>query len=145
MENIDLKVNTYKLGMKPPLPKFRTIKGARTSAQFGVVATIVGDDFIPGLPLAAIIEAACRVFDIKREDLIGPRRARYLAWPRQIVMHIARDKCPQLSLPQIGRLIGGRDHTTIMYGIKAAQIRLEDSESFRNAYAKVVEELGGRR
>ena len=49
--------------------------------------------------------------------MIGPKRLRTIARPRQVAMYL----CKQLtsrSLPEIGRRFGGRDHTTIMHGIR---------------------------
>lgn len=51
------------------------------------------------------------------KDLTSPRRARHLARPRQVVMWLARKHTPY-SLPEIGRNIGHRDHTTVMHGCK---------------------------
>lgn len=51
---------------------------------------------------------------IRHSDLVGPKRVRTFARPRQIAMYL----CKQLttrSLPEIGRHFGGRDHTTVMH------------------------------
>lgn len=56
------------------------------------------------------------------EDLRGPDRHRPLVHHRQDCMRFLRDNT-DLSLPQIGRALGGRDHTTIMFGIKASKRR----------------------
>ena len=63
-----------------------------------------------------VIKAACKYFTVLRKDLLGARRARPVARPRQIVMYFLRT---ELNLPfqEIGRLIGGRDHTTVMHAV----------------------------
>jgi chromosomal replication initiation ATPase DnaA len=58
------------------------------------------------------------------EDLRGPCRARRVAWPRQELMWRARRET-RLSLPQIGERLGGRDHTTVIHGVRAHQARLD--------------------
>ncbi|MCF6444700.1 chromosomal replication initiator protein DnaA [Nereida sp. MMG025] len=59
----------------------------------------------------------CEHFNIRHSDLIGPRRMRSLARPRQIAMYLAKEMTSR-SLPEIGRKFGGRDHTTVMHGVK---------------------------
>ena len=59
------------------------------------------------------------------KDLRGPRRDRRVAWPRQHAMYrmyVERN----LSLPTIGRLLGGRDHTTVLHGVRQHKKRLAE-------------------
>ena len=60
-------------------------------------------------------------FNIRLSDLIGPKRVRTFARPRQIAMYLAKQLTTR-SLPEIGRRFGGRDHTTVMHGVR----RIED-------------------
>lgn len=56
-------------------------------------------------------------YNIRLSDMIGPKRLRTYARPRQMAMYL----CKQLtsrSLPEIGRRFGGRDHTTVMHGVR---------------------------
>ena len=61
-----------------------------------------------------IMQAVCTHFDITMEDLCGKRRSRDIARPRQIAMYMMRTMT-ELPLEKIGSLLGGRNHTTIMY------------------------------
>jgi chromosomal replication initiator protein len=56
-------------------------------------------------------------YNVRLSDLIGPKRVRTIARPRQIAMYLAKQMTPR-SLPEIGRRFGGRDHTTIMHGVR---------------------------
>ena len=56
-------------------------------------------------------------YNIRLADMIGPKRVRTVARPRQIAMYLAKTMTSR-SLPEIGRRFGGRDHTTIMHGVK---------------------------
>ena len=56
-------------------------------------------------------------YNIRLADLIGPKRNRPLARPRQVAMFLCK-RLTTRSLPDIGRRFGGRDHTTVMHGIK---------------------------
>lgn len=56
-------------------------------------------------------------YNIRLSDMIGPKRLRNIARPRQVAMYLAKHLTSR-SLPEIGRRFGGRDHTTIMHGVK---------------------------
>lgn len=56
-------------------------------------------------------------YNIRLSDLVGPKRLRAVARPRQAAMYLAKQLTTR-SLPEIGRRFGGRDHTTIMHGVK---------------------------
>ena len=62
-----------------------------------------------------IISAVAQQYQIPEEDLLGPRRTRQIALPRQVAMYLIREET-ETSLPKIGQALGGRDHTTVMYG-----------------------------
>ncbi|MDP5350150.1 MAG: chromosomal replication initiator protein DnaA [Paracoccaceae bacterium] len=67
-------------------------------------------------------------YNIRLSDMIGPKRVRSYARPRQVAMYL----CKQLtsrSLPEIGRRFGGRDHTTIMHGVRRIEeLRVQDGQ-----------------
>ena len=66
-------------------------------------------------------------YNIRLSDMLSPRRARAIARPRQIAMFLSKELTDR-SLPEIGRKFGGRDHTTIMHGVKrVAQLCDEDA------------------
>lgn len=50
--------------------------------------------------------------------LLGHCRQRAYAWPRQEAMYRVFTECPHISYPDAGRRLGGRDHTTIYWGVK---------------------------
>lgn len=56
-------------------------------------------------------------YNIRLSDMIGPKRLRSYARPRQVAMYLCK-KMTSRSLPEIGRRFGGRDHTTVMHGVK---------------------------
>lgn len=63
-------------------------------------------------------------YNIRLSDLIGPKRVRTFARPRQVAMYL----CKQLtsrSLPEIAKRFGGRDHTTIMYGVRKIEALMQ--------------------
>lgn len=65
-------------------------------------------------------------YNIRLSDLVGPKRVRTLARPRQVAMYLSKQMTSR-SLPEIGRRFGGRDHTTIMHGVrKIEELRADD-------------------
>ena len=67
-------------------------------------------------------------YNIRLSDMIGPKRVRTIARPRQIAMYLAKQLTFR-SLPEIGRRFGGRDHTTIMHGVrKIEELMSTDSQ-----------------
>ncbi|MCQ0969217.1 chromosomal replication initiator protein DnaA (plasmid) [Paracoccus sp. TK19116] len=59
-------------------------------------------------------------YNIRLSDMIGPKRVRNVARPRQIAMYLSKQLTSR-SLPEIGRRFGGRDHTTIMHGVRKVE------------------------
>jgi len=75
-------------------------------------------------------------YNIRLSELIGPKRVRTIARPRQIAMYLAKQLTSR-SLPEIGRRFGGRDHTTVMHGVK----RVEELKTVDNQIAEDLELL----
>ncbi|WP_120500432.1 chromosomal replication initiator protein DnaA [Roseovarius sp. EL26] len=72
-------------------------------------------------------------YNIRLSDMIGPKRLRTFARPRQVAMYLCKQMTSR-SLPEIGRRFGGRDHTTVMHGVK----RIEE---LRSQDAQIAEDL----
>ena len=68
-------------------------------------------------------------FNIRFNDMISVRRSRIVARPRQVAMYLSKTYTPK-SLPEIGRMFGGRDHTTVMHAIKKIQELCKADPSF---------------
>ena len=83
-----------------------------------------------------IISAVCTYFKQKKEDLIGKGKKADLVKARQICAYLM---CDMLSLPlvSIGNLLGGRDHTTIMY----ARDKMEKLATLNDKIAKEIDDI----
>ncbi|MEP2782376.1 MAG: chromosomal replication initiator protein DnaA [Pseudoruegeria sp.] len=67
-------------------------------------------------------------YNIRLSEIIGPRRVRTIARPRQVAMYLAKQLTSR-SLPEIGRRFGGRDHTTVMHGVKRIEeLKVQDHQ-----------------
>lgn len=86
---------------------------------------------------ADIINRTAEYFDLSVDDLYGPSRAQQIALARQIAMYLCRE-LTQLSLPKIGQLFGGRDHTTVMYAYKKIAKLIAERRSVYNQVADLT-------
>ncbi|WP_371224971.1 chromosomal replication initiator protein DnaA [Roseovarius sp. 2305UL8-3] len=67
-------------------------------------------------------------YNIRLSEMIGPKRVRNFARPRQVAMYLCKQMTSR-SLPEIGRRFGGRDHTTVMHGVKRIdELRIQDAQ-----------------
>ena len=77
-----------------------------------------------------IISVVADQFGIEEDRLLSRERSREVAFPRQIAMYLIREETSS-SLPKIGEALGGRDHTTIMYGCGKIADQLESDDALR--------------
>jgi chromosomal replication initiator protein len=97
------------------------------------------NDIAPG----KIIELVAKEWQITPEALIGRDRSQKVAQPRQVAMYLLR-KETDASLPQIGEVIGGRDHTTVMYAIEKIANDIETKTDLRKRVVHVKQQLYGQ-
>ncbi len=80
-----------------------------------------------------IIKKTCEYYKLRQVDLISQNRQRAIARPRQMAMYLCK-RLTQRSLPEIGKKFGGRDHTTILYGVrKIEELMQADSQIAEDA------------
>jgi chromosomal replication initiator protein len=97
----------------------------------------LGEDLV--IAPIEIINAVASYYKITPDDLYGQSRIAAIALARQIAMYICREQT-NLSLPKIGQLFGGRDHTTVMY----AQKKITEYMNERRYVYNQVSEIIGR-
>lgn len=102
---------------------------------FGPVILSDGDAFGPIIAATKlrpgvinIATAAAKHFGLTRSEMLGKCRASKLAGSRHIAMFLAQTLTLR-SLPEIGRMLGGRDHTTILHGVRKIQARILSGNS----------------
>jgi chromosomal replication initiator protein len=69
------------------------------------------------LTIDEIMKKVCEHYNLRMSDMVSPRRTRSIARPRQMAMYLAKKLTPR-SYPEIGRKFGGRDHTTVLHGVR---------------------------
>jgi len=89
-----------------------------------------------------IISEVANTFGISMDNMLGRDRSRQIALPRQIAMYLLREEA-NISLPQIGAALGGRDHTTVMYGCNKIADLLERDDRLRRQVIEIKEQLYG--
>jgi chromosomal replication initiator protein len=100
-------------------------------------------DFLPHHSQVEPVEVVRRVaeaFGVPMDRMLGRERSREVALPRQIAMYLLRQES-NISLPQIGEALGGRDHTTVMYGCDKIADLLERDDRLRRQVIEIREHL----
>ncbi len=84
-----------------------------------LVEMALGDLMHPlqSLTLDQILTAVCQYYQVTLSDLASSSRKRKITFPRQMAMYLSRTET-DASFPEIGEVLGNRDHTTILYGFE---------------------------
>jgi len=90
-----------------------------------------------------VIRLVADAFGITVDQILARDRSRQVALPRQIAMYLLREEA-QISLPQIGEAIGGRDHTTVMYACDKVSDLLEEDSRLRRQVVNIRDQLYGQ-
>ncbi|MEY3846648.1 MAG: chromosomal replication initiator protein DnaA [Actinomycetota bacterium] len=84
-----------------------------------------------------IINAVAAYYKFTADDLYGSSRVQAVALARQIAMYLCREQT-NLSLPKIGQLFGGRDHTTVMYANKKVNDLMKERRYVYNQITEIL-------
>ena len=87
-----------------------------------------------------ILKTIAQEYGVSLEELLSSNRSQRIAFPRQIAMYMLREES-ELSLPKIGEILGGRDHTTVMYGHDKITDLLERDKNLRRKLVNIQEIL----
>jgi len=90
-----------------------------------------------------VVKAVATSFGLTADRLLGRDRSRAVALPRQIAMYLLREES-NVSLPQIGEALGGRDHTTVMYACDKVADLIERDDRLRRKVFQIREQLYGQ-
>lgn len=136
----------------------RRIKGflARLINEVGFGSKTIADDVVVNLlsktngdvrPKKTIhphefISAVSNHFSLGRRRLLGEGRAQQIALPRQILMYLLRIELG-LPLQEVGRVVGGRDHTTVMHAVNKISTSLSTNEKIRGDILRIKQIISG--
>jgi chromosomal replication initiator protein len=99
-----------------------------------------GEDALPEITGNAIMAETAAYFGLTVEDLCGSSRSRVLVTARQIAMYLCRE-LTDLSLPKIGALFGGRDHTTVMHADRKIRSMMAERRSIFNQVTELTNRI----
>ena len=91
--------------------------------------------------IGEILDAAAQEFGVEREALLARDRRPAVASARQVAMYLARE-LTEHSLPEIGRGIGGRNHTTVLHAVNRVSAAIRSDDSMRGAVDNLRRRLG---
>ena len=83
-----------------------------------------------------IMQTVTDYYGLSTDDLTGTTRRREITGPRQIAMYLTRE-LTGMSLPQIGNVFGGRDHTTVLHSCKTVEANMMSNSQVK----AVVEDI----
>jgi len=90
--------------------------------------------------IATIMAAVAHHFEIKVSDIKSKKRTRNISVPRQIAMYLCRTKT-KLSLPEIGRQFGGKDHTTVIFANKKISENINKNNDLKKVINIIVSDI----
>ena len=92
------------------------------------------------ITLEKITNHICKFYGLQNDDLIGKKRPKNIAQPRQIAMYLCRIMTDS-SLPKIGLYFGGRDHTTVIHAYEKIDKMRKEDKSFDNLMHQFEEQI----
>jgi chromosomal replication initiator protein len=88
-----------------------------------------------------LIDSASDYYTITKSDVIGTSRARDCMVPRQIIMYLAKTKL-RMSLARIGKMLGDRNHTTVMHSVNKVEQQLKNDRQLLRDINAIAKEVG---
>lgn len=92
------------------------------------------------ITIAIIQEVVANEFSLRVDDLLSKKRTKNLTIPRQIAMYLSREMT-NTSLPQIGKLFGSRDHTTVMHAYEKVARERQTDTKMNATIKKLIEQI----
>lgn len=87
-----------------------------------------------------IISVVAEHFGVKPEDIVSKKRNSEFVQPRQVVMYLCRE-LTSVSQVNIGKILGKKDHTTVIHGVKKIETEMETNEELRNKIEIITKKL----
>jgi chromosomal replication initiator protein len=121
---------------------YASLKGEEPTPELArrVLRRLGEDTAAARCTLSDILDAAAGEFGVSREALLARDRRPDVATARQVAMYLARELTDH-SLPEIGREMGDRNHTTVLHAVNRVSLQLGRDAGVRNAVDKLREHL----
>ena len=92
------------------------------------------------LSLEAIAKTAAQVYSVKLSELRSHTRRKTVVSARNMTLFIAR-RSIEVTLQELGRYFAGRDHSTILHGIRSVAEKIETDDELKLRYNQIMDEL----
>jgi chromosomal replication initiator protein len=89
---------------------------------------------------ARVVDLVARKFNLTVEKLLSRDRTKDVAFPRQIAMYLLREET-NYSFPQIGEVLGGRDHSTVMSAIDKIKEQIKHDDRLQRDIASLKQQV----
>ncbi len=148
LDEIALRVTTSVRALEGALIRvvaYSSLKGEPATPALArhVLSRLGGGRIDATCGIAEILDAAAGEFGVERQALLARDRRPPVAAARQVAMFLARELTTH-SLPEIGRGMGGRSHTTVLHAVNRVSAALGNDPDVRRAVDNLRAQLGGR-
>lgn len=99
------------------------------------------DNWQPSRRHRQVRDRVAEAFGIEPYVVMGRGRRASVVWPRHTALWVVRECFPGLSYPMIGKLFGGRDHSSVIYGVDKVKYRRERDPAYAALTDAMVAEL----
>ena len=127
-----------KLGAK----SFLTGRRVTMELARGCISELLGGAEPVTVTVDKIFAAVYKKYNIKREDIVGPKRTKDIANARHVSIYVIR-QVTDMSLPNIGKIFGGRDHSTVISSLETVEKKIAQNPVFRAEMEEMVKEIKG--
>lgn len=131
LEGAFLRVIAFSSLNKAPITMETTVQALKD---------IVNTTFKKPVTIEKIQEVVAHHYKIKKEELLAKKRTRNIVYPRQISMYLCRE-LTDYSLPKIGELFGGRDHTTVIHAIEKINRSIKENSEVEKEIKYFLQKL----
>lgn len=91
-----------------------------------------------------VIKAVEKHFNLREDSLKSKSKTNEISIPRQISMYIMNEMCSGISYKKIGEALGGRDHSTIIHGLKVINKKIEEDAFTKNIIEDIIKDIKNR-
>ncbi len=140
-QNVDSNIRELE-GSLTRLSAYSNLSGKEISLELAQEALkeIISEHQPRSVTCEDVLNAVSAYYSVTVEDLVGPRRSRNITVPRQMIMYLSR-LLTDTSLPKIGDMLGGRDHSTVLHGCAKIESLIQTAPPIKAAVADLSKQL----
>ncbi len=129
-------------GALTKLNAFSTLTHAPITLDFAkdVLKDLISPDVKKEVTPELIIEIVADHFGITPEDILSKKRSSNIVEPRQIIMYLCR-QMTTTPLSEIGKILGGRDHSTVIHGYEKIKEEVLSNEATKNTVDILIKKI----